>query len=181
MKKVFLQCLAGFVALAIGGGLGAQERRPASERGQIRLQKEVRHELVTLPFYDVFDNLAYKVEGGTVTLFGQVTRPTLKSDAEKAVRGIEGVERVDNRIEVLPVSPNDDRIRRAVYRAIYGTEGLDRYAMRAVPTIHIIVKNGHVTLEGAVATEADKNLANIKANGVSGVFSVTNNLQVDRA
>jgi hyperosmotically inducible periplasmic protein len=146
----------------------------------MRLQKEVRHELVTLPMYNVFDNLAYKVEGGTVTLLGQVTRPTLKSDAERAVKGIEGVERVDNRIEVLPLSPNDDQLRRAVYRAIYGTEGLDRYAMRAVPTIHIIVKNGHVSLEGAVATEGDKNLANIKASGVSGVFSVTNNLQVDR-
>src|SRR5579862_354467 len=180
MNKIFLPCLSGVLALAIAGGLGAQERRPPSEKGQMRLQKEVRHELVTLPFYDVFDNLAYKVEGGTVTLFGQVTRPTLKSDAEKAVRGIEGVERVDNRIEVLPLSPNDDRIRRAVYRAIYGTEGLDRYAMRAVPTIHIIVNNGHLTLEGAVATEGDKNLANIKASGVSGVFSVTNNLQVDR-
>jgi len=181
MKKIFLQSLSGLLALAIGGGLGAQERRPPSVKGQIRLQKEVRHELVTLPFYDVFDNLAYKVEGGTVTLFGQVTRPTLKSDAERAVKGIEGVERVDNRIEVLPLSPNDDQLRRAVYRAIYGTEGLDRYAMRAVPTIHIIVNNGHVTLEGAVATEGDKNLANIKANSVSGVFSVTNNLQVDRA
>ena len=180
MKKIFLPCLSGLLALAIAGGLGAQERRP-SERGQARLQKEVRHELVMLPLYDVFDNLAYKVEGGTVTLFGQVSRPTLKSDAERAVKGIEGVERVENRIEVLPLSPNDDRIRRAVYRAIYGTEGLDRYAMRAVPTIHIIVKNGHVTLEGAVATEGDKNLANIKANGVSGVFSVMNNLQVDRS
>jgi hyperosmotically inducible periplasmic protein len=167
------------LALAIGGGLAAQERHP-SEKGQMRLQKEVRHELVTLPMYNVFDNLAYKVEGGTVTLLGQVTRPTLKSDAERAVKGIEGVERVDNRIEVLPLSPNDDQLRRAVYRAIYGTEGLDRYAMRAVPTIHIIVKNGHVSLEGAVATEGDKNLANIKASGVSGVFSVTNNLQVDR-
>jgi hyperosmotically inducible protein len=180
MKKILLPCLSGLLALAIAGGLGAQERRP-SERGQARLQKEVRHELVMLPLYDVFDNLAYKVEGGTVTLFGQVSRPTLKTDAERAVKGIEGVERVDNRIEVLPLSPNDDRIRRAVYRAIYGTEGLDRYAMRAVPTIHIIVKNGHVTLEGAVASEGDKNLANIKANGVSGVFSVTNNLQVDRS
>lgn len=181
MKKYLLQCLPVVLALSLGGGLGAQERRPPSEKGQMRLQKEIRHELVTLPFYDVFDNLAYKVEGGTVTLFGQVTRPTLKTDAERAVKDIEGVERVDNRIEVLPVSPNDDRIRRAVYRAIYGTEGLDRYAMRAVPTIHIIVRNGHVFLEGAVATEADKNLANIKANGVSGVFSVTNNLHVDRA
>ena len=110
------------LALAVGGGLGAQERRPPSEKGQMRLQKEVRHELVMLPMYDVFDNLAYKVEGGDVTLFGQVTRPTLKSDAERVVKGIEGVERVDNRIEVLPVSPNDDRIRRDVYRAIYGTE-----------------------------------------------------------
>lgn len=180
MKKIFRPCLSGLLALAISGGLGAQERRGSSERGQMRLQKEVRHELVMLPFYDVFDNLAYKVEGGTVTLLGQVTRPTLKSDAERAVKGIEGVERVDNRIEVLPLSPNDDQIRRAVYRAIYGTEGLDRYAMRAVPTIHIIVRNGHVFLEGAVANEGDKNLANIKANGVSGVFSVTNNLQVDR-
>jgi hyperosmotically inducible protein len=180
MKKIFLQCLAGFVVIVIAGGLGAQERRPPSERGQARLQKEVRHELVMLPYYDVFDNLAYKVDGGTVTLFGQVTRPTLKSDAERSVKGIEGVERVDNRIEVLPLSPNDDQIRRAVYRAIYGTTGLDRYGLRAVPTIHIIVKNGHVTLEGAVANEGDKNLANIKANGVSGVFSVTNNLQVDR-
>jgi len=181
MKKVFWQCLPGFLALALGGGLSAQQRHEPSERGQLRMQKEVRHQLVTLPFYSVFDNLAYKVDGSSVTLFGQVTRPTLKSDAERAVKDIEGVERVENRIEVLPVSPNDDRIRRAVYRAIYGTEGLDRYAMRAVPTIHIIVKNGHVTLEGAVATEGDKNLANIKANGVSGVFSVMNNPQVDRA
>jgi hyperosmotically inducible periplasmic protein len=180
MKKIFLQCLPGLLALAIGGGLGAQEPRQSSGKGQIRLQKEVRHELVMLPMYDVFDNLAYKVEGGTVTLFGQVTRPTLKSDAERAVKSIEGVDRVENRIEVLPVSGNDDQIRRAVYRAIYGTAGLDRYGLRAVPTIHIIVKNGHVFLEGAVANEGDKNLANIKANGVSGVFSVTNNLQVDR-
>lgn len=179
MRKITLLSLSSFMVLATSGGLAAQERHP-SEKGEMRLQKEVRHELVMLPRYDVFDNLEYKVDGGTVTLFGQVTRPTLKSDAEKAVKGIEGVERVDNRIEVLPVSPNDDQIRRAVYRAVYGTEGLDRYAMRSVPTIHIVVKNGHVFLEGAVATEADKNLANIKANGVPGVFSVTNNLQVDR-
>src|SRR5579859_5930037 len=138
MKRIFLQSPCVLLVLAIGGGLGAQESRPPSERGQARLQKEVRHELVMLPFYDVFDNLAYKVEGGTVTLLGQVTRPTLKSDAERAVKGIEGVERIDNRIEVLPVSPNDDRIRRAVYRAIYGTAGLDRYALQAVPPIHII-------------------------------------------
>jgi hyperosmotically inducible protein len=181
MKKIIVQSLCGFLAVAMAGSLGAQEGRAPSEKGQIRLQKEVRHELVMLPMYDVFDNLAYKVEGGTVTLLGQVTRPTLKSDAERAVKGIEGVERVNNQIEVLPLSPNDDQIRRAVYRAIYGTPGLDRYGVRAVPTIHIIVKNGNVSLEGAVANQGDKNLANLKAKGVSGVFSVTNNLQVDRA
>jgi hyperosmotically inducible protein len=167
--------------LAMAGGLAAQDYRDASGKGPLRMEKEVRHELVMLPFYDVFDNFEYKVDGSTVTLMGQVTRPTLKADAEKAVLHIEGVERVDNQIEVLPVSPNDDQIRIAVYRAIYGTLGLDRYAMRAVPSIHIIVKNGHVFLEGAAANEMDKNLASIKANGVSGVFSVTNNLHVDRA
>lgn len=180
MKQTFYLALTGTLLLGIAGTLLGQDQRGLSAKGQIRLQKEVRHELVMLPFYGVFDNFEYKVEGGTVTLLGQVSRPTLKSDAEKAVRGIEGVERVENRIEVLPVSPNDDQLRMAVYRAVYGTQGLDRYSLRAVPTIHIIVKNGHVWLEGAVATEADKNLANIKANGVSGVFSVTNNLHVDR-
>jgi len=132
-----------------------------------------------LPYYGVFDNLAYRVDGNTVTLFGQVTRPTLKSDAEHAVKGIEGVERVNNQIEVLPLSPMDDRIRLAEYRAIFSQPGLDRYAMQAVPPIHIIVSNGKVTLEGVVATEADKNLAGVKANGVNGVFSVNNNLRVE--
>ena len=175
------RCLA-FAILAVGmaGALGAQENGRDSRRGQARLEKEVRHELVMLPYYDVFDNLAFKVEGGTVTLLGQVTRPTTKSDAEKYVKQIEGVERVNNQIEVLPVSPNDDRIRRAVYRAIYGTPGLDRYGLQAVPPIHIVGRNGNVLLEGAVGTEMDKTLAGIKANGVSGVFSVKNNLQVDR-
>ncbi len=175
-------CLyAGSLAILAIGGLGAQEHRDLSGKGPLRLEKEVRHELVMLPLYDVFDNFEYKVDGSTVTLMGQVTRPTLKSDAEKVVSQIEGVERIDNQIEVLPVSPNDDQIRLAVYRAIYGTPGLDRYALRAVPSIHIIVKNGHVFLEGAAANEMDKNLASLKANGVSGVFSVTNNLHVDRA
>jgi hyperosmotically inducible protein len=148
-------------------------------RGEQRIAREVRHELVMLPYYGVFDNLAYRVDGSTVTLYGQVSRPTLKSDAENVVKQIEGVERVRNEIEVLPVSPNDDRIRLAVYRAVFSTPGLDRYSLQAVPPIHIIVKNGQVTLEGVVATEADKNLANIKANGVPGVFSVTNNLRVE--
>jgi hyperosmotically inducible protein len=145
-----------------------------------RLIREVRHELVMLPYYGVFDNLAYRVDGRHVTLYGQVTRPTLKSDAENAVKGIEGVESVTNDIEVLPLSPNDDRVRLAVYRAIYGHPGLQRYALSAVPSIHIIVKNGNVTLEGVVANEGDKNIANIQANSVSGVFSVKNNLQIEK-
>ena len=179
MKPIFTKLMPGILAIVIAGGLSGQDKRDPA-KAEARLQKEVRHELVMLPFYDVFDNFEYKVEGNTVTLLGQVTRPNLKSDAEKAVKQIEGVERVDNRIEVLPVSPNDDQLRLAVYRAIYGSAGLDRYALRAVPSIHIIVKNGHVFLEGAAATEADKNMAYLRAMGVSGVFSVTNNLHVDR-
>jgi hyperosmotically inducible protein len=151
-----------------------------NKKGYDRLVKEVRHELVMLPYYNVFDNLAYKVEGSTVTLMGQVTRPTLKSDAENVVKRIEGVEKVVNNLEVLPLSPNDDRIRMAVYRAIYSQSALQRYGMQAVPPIHIIVNNGNVTLEGVVASEGDKNIANIQANGVSGVFSVKNNLRVEK-
>lgn len=182
MKNILKHmALTGVILLGGIGAPAAENNRLPAERGQARLEKEVRHELVMLPFYGVFDNFEYKVEGGTVTLLGQVTRPTLKSGAEDAVKRIEGVERVNNQIEVLPVSPNDDRLRIAVYRAIYGSQTLNRYALRAVPTIHIVVKNGHVTLEGAVATEADKNVANIRANGVSGVFSVKNNLRVDKS
>ena len=145
-----------------------------------RISREMRHELVMLPYYGVFDTLAYSVEGNAVTLFGEVTRPTLKSDAEKVVKQIEGVERVDNRIEVLPLSPNDDNIRRAVYRTIFSRPGLDRYSLMAVPSIHIVVANGNVKLEGSVATEGDKNLAGLAANGVSGVFSVANHLAVEK-
>ena len=126
----------------------------------------------------MFDNLGYKIEGSKVTLVGQVVRPTLKSDAENVVKRVEGVSSVDNQIEVLPVSPMDDQIRRAVYRAIYGDAGLSRYGFQAVPSIHIIVKNGNVTLEGVTDSEADKNLANMRANGVPNVFSVKNNLVV---
>src|ERR1043166_7778084 len=149
-------------------------------RGADRIVKEVRHELVMLPYYNVFDNLAFKVDGATVTLLGQVSRPTLKSDAERVVKGIEGVEKVVNQIQVLPVSPNDERIRLAVYRAIYGQTSLQRYGLQAVPPIHIIVNNGNVTLEGVVASEADKNIANVQANGVPGVFGVKNNLRVEK-
>jgi hyperosmotically inducible protein len=148
--------------------------------GNERIAKEVRHELVMLPYYDVFDNLAFKIDGSTVTLMGTVSRPTLKSDAENVVKNIEGVENVVNNIQVTPVSPNDDRIRVSVYRAIYGQAALQRYGVQAVPPIHIIVANGNVTLEGVVASEGDKNIANIQANGVSGVFSVKNNLRVEK-
>lgn len=163
--------------------LGAQDNRQAgalSQKGIDRIVREVHHELVMLPFYDVFDNLAYQVDpDGTVTLMGQVARPTLKSDAENVVKHIEGVEKVVNNIEVLPTSFNDDRIRRGVYRAIYGNSVLSQYQLRAVPPIHIIVKGGHVTLEGVVARAMEKQVAGIQANGVSGVFSVTNNLRVE--
>jgi len=143
------------------------------------MTREVRHELVMLPYYGVFDNLSYQVDGDTVTLLGQVTRPTLKSDAEKAVKGVEGVERIVNEIEVLPLSGADDQIRLAVYRSIYGYEGLNRYVLQAVPPIHIIVKNGNVTLEGVVSNDADRNMANIRANSVPNVFFVENRLRVE--
>jgi len=142
------------------------------------LMKEIRHQLVLLPYYSVFDNLAYRLEGDKVILEGQVVRPTLKSDAEAAVKSIEGVSTVVNNIEVLPLSPMDDQIRRAVYRAIYGDTALFRYGTSAVPSIHIIVKNGSVTLEGVTDNEADRNLANLRANGVPNVFAVKNNLRV---
>lgn len=151
-----------------------------SQRIEQRLKNEVRHQLVMLPYYSVFDNLQYKLEGDKVTLLGQVIRPTLKSDAQNVVKSIEGVATVDNQIEVLPPSPMDDRIRRAEYRSIYGASGLFLYAQQAVPSIHIIVKNGHVTLEGVVARDADKQLAGVRANTVPGVFSVTNNLVVEK-
>jgi len=156
-----------------------EEKKQRSEaKYREKLAKEVRHQLVMLPWYSVFDNLAYKMEGDKVILSGQVTRPTLKSDAEGAVKSIEGVASVVNNIEVLPLSPLDDQLRRAVYRAIYGDAGLSRYSVQAVPSIHIIVKNGNVTLEGVVDNETDKNLANLRASGVPNVFSVKNNLVV---
>jgi hyperosmotically inducible protein len=148
------------------------------QKAEERIKKEVRHELVMLPFLTVFDNLAYKVDGYNVTLMGQVTRPTLKSDAENVVKHIEGVEKVDNQIEVLPLSPMDNQLRRRLYRAIYGYPALQKYDMPTIKPIRIIVKNGHATLEGVVDSEADKNLAGLRANGVPGLFSVTNNLVV---
>jgi hyperosmotically inducible protein len=158
----------------------AQPQQEPSQKAVERIKKEVRHELLMLPYLGVFDNLAYKVDGYNITLMGQVTRPVLKSDAENVVKKIEGVEKVDNQIEVLPTSPMDDELRLKLYRAIYGYGPLEKYSLGVQKPIRIIVKNGHVTLEGVVDNEGDKNLAGIRANGVSNVFSVTNNLQLAR-
>ena len=171
--------IAVFAAMvAVCTVAAGQAQQEPSQKAVERIQREVRHELVMLPYLDVFDNLAYKVDGYNVTLFGQVTRPTMKSDAENVVKKIEGVEKVDNQIEVLPPSPMDDRLRLRLYRAIYGYPPLQKYALGVIKPIRIIVKGGHATLEGVVDNAADKNVAGLRANGVSGVFSVTNNLAV---
>jgi len=163
------------LTLLFSMGLTAADKRGGGDR----LVREVRHELVMLPYYGVFDNLAYRVDGSTVTLMGQVTRPTLKSSAENVVKDIEGVTKVVNNIEVLPVSPSDDQIRLAVYRSIFKYEGpLFRYAIQSVPPIHIIVNNGRVTLKGNVDNAGDSQIAYMAANGISGVFEVNNELAV---
>jgi hyperosmotically inducible protein len=181
-RALFFTILLAAPLMALPDSAAARPQDEKKQRSEAKyrekLIKEVRHQLVMLPYYSVFDNLAYKVEGDTVTLYGQVTRPTLKSDAEAAVKSIEGVASVVNNVEVLPLSPMDDQLRRAVYRAIYGESGLSRYSIQAVPSIHIIVKNGNVTLEGVVDSESDKNLANLRASQVPNVFSVKNNLVV---
>jgi hyperosmotically inducible periplasmic protein len=147
--------------------------------GEGRLIQEVRHQLVMLPYYSIFDDLGFRVDGSTVTLVGAVTRPTLKSDSENVVKRIEGVTQVKNEIKVLPLSDFDWQIRRAEARAIYGDPQIGtRYGNQALPPIHIIVENGHVTLEGVVANDFDKNLIGVRANAVPNVFSVTNNLRV---
>ncbi len=189
LRAVFLLMLMGGLCAAPPTSWASTQgstakARSQSQRGSERfrtyLEREVRHELVMLPYYSVFDNLAFRIDGDRVELIGQVVWPSLKSDAEAVVKKIEGVENVINHIEVLPLSQNDDRIRLAVFRAIYSQDALQRYALQAVPPIHIIVKGGHVTLEGVVATEMEKNIAGIQANGVSGVFSVTNHLRVEK-
>lgn len=142
------------------------------------LHEQVRRELVTLPFLTIFDNLRYEVDGDKVILSGETIRPTIRSSAENVVKRLPGVHRVVNHIEVLPLSPNDDRIRLAVARAVYGYPALQRYSLGALPSIHIVVKNGNVTLKGVVANEMDRNLAFLRANGVSGAFQVNNELAV---
>jgi hyperosmotically inducible periplasmic protein len=184
-RKFGLAVLAS--ALVLSTGLVAKDENknhidpyvngPANET---RLVKEVRHQLVTMPYYSIFDDIGFTVNGGTVTLVGQVTQPVVKDDAGSAVKHVEGVTNVVNNIEVLPLSPNDDNIRRGVYHAIYGDPSLGtRYGFQALPSIHIIVKNGNVRLEGVVANEMDKNIAGIKANQVHGAFKVENDLRVE--
>jgi len=179
VASVLLAGVISIVPVAAQDSQRADRIAQQSARGQDRIVKEVRHELLMLPYYGVFDDLEYSVDGNIVILMGHVTRPTLKSDAENVVAHIEGVERVDNKIQVLPLSPMDDLIRVAEYRAIYGQPGLDRYALQAVPPIHIIVENGNVTLVGVVASQGDMDIARIRANGVSGVFSVENKLRLE--
>src|SRR5712692_9151407 len=182
LRALFVAALLATPIVALPTPTEAKPQEEKKQRSEAKyrekLYKEVRHQLVMLPWYSVFDNLVYRVDGDKVSLYGQVTRPTLKSDAEAAVKSIEGVASVENNIEVLPPSPMDDQLRRAVYRAIYGEAALSRYSIQAVPSIHIIVKNGNVTLEGVVDNETDKNLANIRANEVPNVFSVKNNLVI---
>ena len=179
MRATIRSKVAGLMAVAVMAVAPAVQAssKPAALS---TVEDKVRHQLVMLPYYNIFDDLSFRVDNGTVTLFGAVTDPVLKSDAQRVVERVEGVSRVENQIEVLPLSPMDNEIRYREYRAIFGYGPLQRYSLGAVPSIHIIVKNGNVTLTGAVSSEMDRNLVNIRANGVPGVFSVKNQLQVDR-
>jgi hyperosmotically inducible protein len=156
----------------------AQGDKKFSAKAQDRIIKEVRHQILMLPDFGTFDNIAFKLNGYDVILYGQVVQPSLKDSAEKVIKKIEGVERVENHIEVLPTSGNDDRLRRDVFNAIYGYAPLQHYGVGSNRPIRIIVNHGNVTLEGVVDRESDKNLAGLRANGVPGVFSVKNNLVV---
>lgn len=160
--------------------VAAAKSSASDQQHEDRITREVRHELVMIPQLSIFDNLAYKVDGSTVTLLGQVRNAVIKDTAEKRVKGIEGVDQVVNDIEILPASPNDDRIRLRVARAIFADDRLNRYSMGALPPIHIVVKGGHVTLEGVVDNQTDKNVAGLRANQVPGVFSVQNNLRTEK-
>ena len=183
--KRFATCVALLALLTAsvtrsfsGQKSASQERREAEDKYPAGLARVIQHQLLVLPFYSVFDSITFALDGKKVTLAGHVVRHTLKDHAEAAVKNIEGVDAVVNNIEVLPVSPADNDLRRSVYRAIYENPALARYAIQAVPSIHIIVKNGSVSLEGLVASESDKNLAAVRAGDVPGVLNVKNNLVV---
>lgn len=183
--RITIGSLAVMAMLLSSSGVSAQQDKSHNDAfvqgspDESRIAHQVRHELVMLPYYGIFDDLAFRVDDSTVTLLGAVTRPVLKSDAENVVKRVEGVTKVINNIEVLPPSPMDDQIRKAEFRAIYGDPSIGtKYGYQALPSIHIIVKNGHVTLEGVVDSEFDKTLINTRANAIPNVFSVTNNLRV---
>jgi len=182
MKKMRSTLLAVSAALLLGVVPAITNANPKVNNVSVvnpQLAKKVRHELVTLPYYGVFDNLAYNISGSTVTLYGQVVQPTTRSGAEKRVKNLAGVSRVINNIKVLPLSRFDDDIRVATYRSIARTAGLSRYLRGANPSLHIVVDRGQVTLEGVVANNSDKALANMAARAVGGTFGVTNNLRVE--
>jgi hyperosmotically inducible protein len=178
MKNVWKQLVLGGLAAALLA-IPADAATTALATSEKAIAEKVRHELVTLPFYSIWDNLNCKVEGTKVTLMGEVQRPSMKTSAERVAMRVPGVTEVENQIEVLPLSNFDNRIRIAVARAIFGNPVLSQYALRSVSPIHIIVKNGDVRLEGVVLREMDRNIANLQANSVPGVFSVTNNLRVE--
>lgn len=144
------------------------------------IEDQVRKKILMLPRYEVFDSIGYKVEGDTVTLFGKVRNATNKGGAERSVKKIPGVTRVVNNIEILPVGGFDESIRAQLYHRLSDSGGLSRYLWPTNPSVRLIVDRGHVSLEGFVATRGDYNTMNILAHGVSGVFSVQNNLVVDR-
>src|SRR5215216_7912186 len=184
MKAIVNRVLALVAALVVVASVAAAA--PADQMGERaafeQLAKKVRKELVTLPWYGVFDNLEYAIDGSTVTLSGQVVQPSTRKDAERRVQRLKGVERVVNNIEVLPLSGFDDSIRANTYRALFGWNSpLFRYGRGVNPSIHIVVSGGRVTLEGVVSNEGDRRMAYILANGVFGVFSVTNNLRNENA
>lgn len=173
-KKYFLFAAVVAVLLISGG-------QAVSAQNSDRVDKQIRKEILTLPYYDVFDAIGFERNGDTVTLNGYVVRPVTKKGAEESVADVTGVRRVINNIVVLPVSPSDDRIRYRVYQTLVSRGGsLYRYFMGANPAVRIIVDRGRVTLEGYVATRADSNLANVLTRGVSGTFGVTNNLKVEK-
>jgi len=179
MKNVRTKLMTLVAILALGIVPAMGQRNSGMVITNPQLGRQVRHELVTLPYYGVFDNLAYNINGSTVTLYGQVVRPTTRSDAERRVKRLAGVSRVVNNIQVLPLSGFDDNIRRATYRSLARTAGLYRYLQGTNPSIHIVVDRGHVTLEGVVSNSGDRTLANMAARQVPGAFSVTNNLKVE--
>ena len=187
MRHVIRKRFAPFLVLGliVAVPFAHAQRRPAAKPTagtpkpeEPQLSREIRHQLFVLPYYSVFDYIGFTLDGDKVTLTGYVLRPALRANAEAAVKSLEGVSAVKNLIEVLPKSSTDDDSRRAVYRAIFEDSTLQRYAVSEVPVIHIILRNGEVTLEGAVSTEGEKNLATTRASSVSGISGVKNNIAI---